>query len=91
MHVYEVYMYTCECVCALGCSLTRHRYIYLDGTMHFLGDVISFGFCNEKRIEFISVSVLRFPFSVANGLCGKSLRCVSFVTAAWMECFVFIV
>ena len=38
----------------------------------------------------LSFLYLRFPFSVAIGLCGKSLRCVSFVTTAWMECFVFI-
>ena len=89
MHVYEVYMYTCECVCALGCSLTRHGYFYLDESIHF-GGGMSFRLVFAMRNE-LSFLHLRFPFSVAIGLCGKSLRCVSFVTAAWMECFVFIV
>ena len=38
----------------------------------------------------LSFLYLRFPFSVAIGLCGKSLRCVSFVTTAWKECLVLI-
>ena len=29
MHVYEVYMYTCECACALGCSSGMNNMMYL--------------------------------------------------------------
>ena len=57
--------------------------------MHvFWGDVISCLVFAMMRNE-LSFLYLRFPFSVAIGLCGKSLRCVSFVTTAWMECLVF--
>ena len=87
MHVYEVYMYTCECVCALRCSLTRHGYFYLDESIHF-GGGMSFRLVFAMRNE-LSLS----PFSVLRGywvVWRKSLRCVSFVTTAWMECFVFI-
>ena len=33
MHVYEVYMYTCECACALGCIL---MYLLCVVTVDFL-------------------------------------------------------
>ena len=57
--------------------------------MFFLGGGMLFRLVFAMRNE-LSFLYLRFPFSVAIGLCGKSLRCVSFVTTAWMECFVFI-
>ena len=55
--------------------------------MFFGGMLFRLGFAMMRNE--LSFLYLRFPFSVAIGLCGKSLRCVSFVTTAWMECFVF--
>ena len=55
--------------------------------MFFGGMLFGLVFAMRNELSFL---YLRFPFSVAIGLCGKSLRCVSFVTTAWKECLVLI-
>ena len=64
MHVYEVYMYTCECACALGCSSGMNIILCICSVMLLVTRIVVNSLLRLCLLLFYRDTYLTFDFAV---------------------------